>query len=143
PITTTGGALAAVNVRVACRAPKFVSQGATSARCNQPYHYSEARVPEVDGDGPFVFRATGLPAGATLSPAGELVWTPGEGDVGSYAVDLTVTGAAGSDTQAVNIDVACGSEVPPAPCGCGAAGAGPLAVAALVLWRLSLRRRRR
>jgi hypothetical protein len=143
PITTAGGALAAVNVQVTCRPPRFLSQGATSARCNQPYHYSAAGAPEVDGDGPFAFHATGLPPGATLSPSGDLVWTPLESQVGSYAVDLTVAGAAGSDTQALNIDVACGSDVPPAPCGCAAAGAAPLAVAALALLRVRLRRRRR
>jgi len=139
PVTTAGGAPAEVHVQVTCRAPRFTSQGATAARCNEPYHYSAAGAPAVDGDGPFAFRATGLPAGASLSPAGEILWVPKADQVGPYAVDLTVAGAAGTDTQTVNIDVTCESTVPTAPCGCQAAGAGPLAVAVLAL----LRRRRR
>ena len=143
PVTTPGGVPAEVGVLVTCRPPAFTSQGATEAKCNQPYHYSVAGAPAVDGDGPFAFGATGLPAGATLSPAGEILWVPGEGQVGSYAVQLTVAGAAGTATQTVNIDVSCGGDVPQAPCGCQAAGAAPLAVAAMALLRAVVRLRRR
>ncbi|HVE83168.1 MAG TPA: hypothetical protein VND93_09995, partial [Myxococcales bacterium] len=143
PVTAPGGAPAEVNVLVTCRAPRFLSQGSTAAQCNQPYHYSPQLVPEVEGDGPFVFSATGLPAGASLTPAGELVWIPARGDVGRYAVQLTVVGAAGQDTQQIDIDVTCGSTVPPAPCGCGEAGAAPLAIAAAAIALAGVRRKRR
>lgn len=144
-LTDPGGAVASLNVKVACRPPRFVSQGAATARCGDPYRYSEARVPEVDGDGPLAFSLPGaVPDGMSVTPAGEIVWVPSQDQTGTVQFQLAVAGAAGSDVQDLSVEVQCGDRGP-AGCGCAAGGPGAAlaAAAAGLAWLSPFRRRRR
>jgi hypothetical protein len=139
-ITGAGGAVASINVQVACRPPRFLSQGATTARCGSPYRYSAARVPEVEGDGPLVFSLGGaVPAGMSVTPAGEIVWVPGNDQAGTVQFQLAVAGAAGTDVQDLTVEVQCGET---GPGGCGCSGGGAAAAAMPLALLLALLRRR-
>jgi hypothetical protein len=66
-----------------------------------------------DADGDSVsFSATGLPGGASLSPAGQFSWTPQPAQVGTHSIGFTATDCTGrSASQSVSIEVATSAPV--------------------------------
>jgi hypothetical protein len=133
------------------RAPRFTSSPSTSAACGSPYHYSGTRLPEVEGDGPFVYslqavQGAALAAGLTVdATTGELNWTPTREQAGTHPLVLTVESASGSTTQTFSIVVDCADTRPvQVSCGCsgfGNSGPGLAALALLLRGRRRLMKR--
>ena len=94
-------------------------------------------MPQVHGSAPFTFTVEAdsgeaLPEGLTVDPStGELNWTPTASQVGTHALRLRVTNAAGEASQAFEVVVECSSQRE-LPLGCGCASSGGL------LWGLLL-----
>ena len=93
----------------------------------------------VSGDGPFVFAlrapaGSALPAGLSVNPStGALTWTPTREQAGSHPLELTASVPGGSDVQAFDLQVDCGSVQYQAACSCGAGRPLGLDAVALVL----------
>ncbi len=116
-------------------APRFASGAGASIECGEAWGYSPAGAPEVLGQGPFTFSATGAPEGMTVDAAtGAVSWTPTQEQEGEYLVRLHVESPAGFDEQVLALRVTCAKKH--AKVGCAA---GPNAVPAVLLALLAAR----
>jgi RHS repeat-associated protein len=78
--------------------PQIYTQPVTSAVALTPYQYDVGAI-DPDGDG-LTYAVSGTPTsrGMSIDAFGRLTWSPGLGDVGSYAITVTVTDAFGAST---------------------------------------------
>jgi subtilisin family serine protease/PKD repeat protein len=94
-----GEASAVVNVTILPPAPMITSGATITAHVNEQIAYQVTSEPEAHS-----FGASGLPAGLTLNVAtGELRGTVGQ--VGSYPVTLTATGAGGTGSLGLTVHI--------------------------------------
>ncbi len=122
--------------------PRFLSNAGRAATCGVDYVYGAA--PAVAGTGPFGYRLEGdVPEGATVDPAtGVLAWTPTSLHAGLHEFLLRVDGPAGSATQTVEVEVACGGQDLQVACGCSSVNAPSFLVGLLLVGFGRWRRRR-
>ncbi len=80
---------------------------------DQAYAYDADSTLEAAGTGPFTFSLVSGPSGMTVSPTGQVAWTPTAGQTGLQPVEVRADNAVGFDTQSFMIDVA--AAPPPAP----------------------------
>ncbi|MGQ0508168.1 MAG: adventurous gliding motility protein AgmC [Myxococcaceae bacterium] len=144
-VVTLPGAFQSSDGGTAARPPRFLSLPGTTAHCGAPYRYSASRVPELEGDGPFVFSvqpADGLsfPETLTVDPmTGEPSWIPSSEQVGSVGFSLLAAGSGGSVAQTIQVTVECPGKTPlGVGCNCGALP-GPLFLVAAALLGLCRR----
>src|SRR6185369_17056625 len=103
-----GSGTTAITVTNTDRAPVVTAPGTASVAENGLLTVN-VTVADPDGDGITSLTATGLPAGATFTPApgntsGTLSWTPAFSQAGSYNVTFIASNAlAGSGTTAITV----------------------------------------
>jgi len=101
-------AATAITVTNVDRPPALTAPGTVTVTAGNPLTVT-VTASDPDGDGIGSLTATGLPAGATFTPApdnasGILSWTPGQVDEGSHTVTFTASNAL-SEEAATNIVV--------------------------------------
>lgn len=108
------------------------------ATVGEPYRYSARGVPDVQGRGPYRYRASsGSPTGFSVDPdSGRISWTPSSDQQGTQRVGVAVESASGVAVQSWTVQVAPGT-----PQGCASAPAAAGGLPFLLAW-LWLRRRR-
>ena len=89
-------------------APTIISELTDDARATNAYTYTIA----ATGNGPITYSSSNLPAWLTGNGA-DLSGTPQNSDVGTFAVTITATNAAGSDSKQLKIKVAPANSEPP------------------------------
>jgi kumamolisin len=87
------------------RPPKLEKPRDVSLKVGEPFELQLVATDE-DKEDKLTFTATGLPAGATLSPEGKLTFTPTEETAGKFTVQVSVKDdLGGGDTKSFSITV--------------------------------------
>nr|WP_206663263.1 M12 family metallo-peptidase [Ningiella ruwaisensis] len=87
------------------QAPVIISTPNLSASVGNAYSYDADNTVEVEDNIEVSFNLDIAPDGMEISNEGEIIWTPTEDDLGTVAVQISVTNAGGSDTQFFEIEV--------------------------------------
>ena len=66
---------------------------------------------DADGD-TLLYSATGLPSGATLTPAGQLTWTPAFPQVGAFPITFTASDGNLSSSVSATVTVTSVNQTP-------------------------------
>lgn len=98
----TGGACI---INVGPVAPTIVSTGNPNATVGFPYTYDADNSLEVTGDTPLTFTLDIAPLGMGIDNSGTISWIPNAEQLGTQAVQITVSNDSGSDTQNFDITV--------------------------------------
>ncbi|MCK5547380.1 MAG: zinc-dependent metalloprotease, partial [Thermoplasmata archaeon] len=85
--------------------PVITSSGNTSAVVGQPYSYDADNTVEAIGTEPITFSLITGPKFFKVSDAGVASWTPKRNQVGTHAVEIKASNAAGYDIEAYTITV--------------------------------------
>ena len=92
-----------LNMTMSNSKPQIISTAQTSATQNYPYSYQVQAI-DVNND-PLTYNLTSAPARMTITPEGQIKWTPLNDDVGTHTITITVNDTKTTSTQSFTLNV--------------------------------------